>query len=557
MARSCGFVFGAAGHRSSPNRNKKAEKNARKERLGVAFRERNVFSGFLFTYIHACMYTPFRPSCKTDFAVRLHPLILTGFLALLASGCAVGPDFERPDAPGMKEYDADALPDATSSAKTEGGEAQNFAMGEDIPAEWWTLFHSDTLNALVTQALENNPDIEAADAALREANENAAAVSGQLFPEVDASFSSTREKTTGAAFGGTFPGSIYTLHNASVSVSYGIDLFGGERRAIEEAEAQAEYQDFQLKAAWLSLTANVVTAAIQEASLKAQVAATEKIIADEDKQRSLLQDQLDAGAVAKTALLAQETTLAQVRATLPPLKKQLSSVRHQLAALLGETPDKAPPSFDLANLTLPQKLPLSLPAKLVEQRPDVLAAEANLHAASAAIGVAIANRLPGITLTGNIGSDANQLDKLFTPGGGVWSLGAGVAATIFDAGTLEHKQGAADAAFDVARAQYRKTVIGAFQNVADSLRALEEDANALKSETAAWRAADNSLALTRDQYSAGAVGFVALVTAEQAEQQTRVALVQAEAQRFADTAALFQALGGGWWNKPVKEAAND
>jgi NodT family efflux transporter outer membrane factor (OMF) lipoprotein len=487
--------------------------------------------------------------------VAFRNLILTSLLAVTA--CAVGPDFERPAAPETKAYDNGILPDQTVAAKTEGGEAQAFAMGEDIPGQWWTLFHSDALNGLVTQALKNNPDIEAADAALRQANENAAAEGGYLFPTVDASFSSSRQKVPGASFGGTFPGSIYTLHNASVSISYGLDLWGGERRAVEAAEAQAEFQDFELKAAKIALTANVVTAAIQEASLRAQVAATEQIIQDEDKQRELLADQLEAGAVARTALLAQETTLAQTRATLPPLEKQLSSVRHQLSALLGETPDQAPPDFDLANLTLPQHLPLSLPVKLVDQRPDVRAAEANLHAASAEVGVTIANRLPGITLTGNIGSDASKIGSLFMPGGGVWSFGGSVAETVFDGGTLAHKQGVAEAAFDVARAQYKKTVITAFQNVADSLRAIESDAKALKSETEAWKAADNGLSLVREQYKAGAVGYVALVTAEQAEQQTKVALVQAQAQRFADTAALFQALGGGWWNKPVEEADND
>lgn len=482
------------------------------------------------------------------------------FIASLAtlSACAVGPDFERPAKPDVAAYDSTPLPPQTDSVKGDAGVAQQFAYGQDIPAAWWELFHSEPLNQLIAQALKSNPDLAAAEAALRAAGENVEAGEGVLFPSLQGDFGSSRQKIAGPSNGGRFPGSIYTLHNASVSVSYGLDLFGGTRRQIEQLEAQQEYQRFQMEAAALSLTANVVTAAVQEASLRGQIAATKKIVEEETKQRDLLQKQLDLGGISKEGLLAQEATLAQVKATLPPLEKQLDQTRHELSVLAGQFPNDAPKAiFELGSLKLPTALPVTLPAQLVEQRPDVRAAEANLHAASAAIGVASANRLPQITLSADMGSAANAIGKLFSPGGGFWSMGFGVAQTIFDAGTLAHKQGAAEAEYDVAAAQYRKVVLTAFQDVADTLRALQSDATALKAQVAAERAAADSLSLARDQFNAGAISYLSLLDSERTEQQTKLALVQAEAQRFADTAALFQALGGGWWNRNAAAAKPD
>lgn len=484
------------------------------------------------------------------FSVRLAPLLCAASLVALLVGCAVGPDFERPTAPKTSDYDSDKLPAETASVDTENGGAQSFANGKDVPAEWWALYHSEPLNKLIKQSIRANPDLAAAQAALRQAQESYAAGTGALFPTVSAGFDTTRQKTSGAAFGGSFPGFLYTLHTASVSVSYGLDLFGGTRRGIEELEAGADYQRFQLEAAYLSLTGNVVTTAVNEASLRGQIAATKKILAEEDKQLDVIQRQLDVGAINKAPLLALRATREQTRATLPPLEKQLSQTRHLLSVLIGQLPSSPPEAaFDLANLQLPQTLPLSIPSQLVEQRPDVRAAEANLHAASADIGVAIANRLPQFTLSADMGSESNNLGKLFTSGTGIWSAGFSIAQTIFDAGTLEHKQGAAEAAFDVAAAQYRKTVLAAFQDVADVLRALQSDAETLKIQIEAERVATESLAVFKQQYEAGSASYLDVLSAEQTEQQTRIATVQAEAQRLADTAALFQALGGGWWNR--------
>jgi len=470
-------------------------------------------------------------------------------LGLLA-GCAVGPDFHRPAAPDTTGYTAEPLPSETAHAEVHGGEAQRFAAGEDIPAQWWTLFHSAPLNALIERALRANPDVAAAQAALRQARENVYAGEGAFFPSVDGDLSATRERGSGASFGLKGPVSIFGVSTAAVSVSYPLDVFGGTRRQVESLEAQAEFQRFQLEATYLTLTANVATAAIQEASLRAQIAATREIIDAESQELEVLQRQLELGGAAKTAVLAQAATLAQIRATLPPLEKQLAQVRDELAALTGRFPaDEPVERFELASMELPQTLPVSLPSALVEQRPDVRASEAQLHSASAQIGVAVANMLPQLTLTGQMGATATPISSLFGPGTGIWSLGAGLVQPLFHGGELLHQKRAAEAAFDHAAAQYRSTVLAAFQNVADTLRALESDANALNAQVVSERSAADSLDLAREQFQLGAISYLSLLTAEQTYQQARIGLVQAQANRFADTAALFQALGGGWWNR--------
>jgi len=488
--------------------------------------------------------------------VRITRFLMTASCAAFLAGCAVGPDFEKPAAPDVTSYDEEGKLQ-TASADDAHGAAQSLVPGAAIRADWWALFHSAPLSAMIEEALKHNPDVEAAEASLRAAEENLAAGDGALFPSTTGSFTSDRQKSSGSANGGNFPGRIYTLHNASVSVSYGLDVFGGTRRKIEGLEAQRDYQLFELQAARLALTGNVVTTAIKEASLRGQIEATKKLIEEQAKQLDVLDKQLAVGAVTRLAVLAQKATLAQTQTTLPPLEKQLAQTRHALSALMGSLPTHAPKeTFDLASLHLPEKLPLTLPSQLVAQRPDIRAAEENLHAASAAIGVAEAARLPQFTLSASIGSVANQVGKLFSPGGGIWSLAGGVTESIFDAGTLAHKQGAAEADYDASAALYRKTVIAAFQDVADTLRALESDADALKAQSEAERAAADSLKLSRNQFDAGAISYLDMLNAEQTEQRARIALVQAEAQRYADTAALFQALGGGWnAPPPVAEKA--
>lgn len=480
---------------------------------------------------------------------------LTALLVL--SACAVGPDFERPVTAAGAEFDSTALPETTNSTDDEHGNAQRFSKYKDIPAEWWQVFKSESLNTLIRQSLKANPDLEAAKAALRQAQENTLAQTGALLPTFGVEYDTNRQQTTGAAAGGAFPGTLFTLHRARVNVSYGIDLWGGTRRAVEELDATSDYQRFQLEAAYLSLTSNVVTTAVQEASLRGQIAATKQVLEQEDRQIKLTQSQLDLGAITKAPLLALQTTREQTRATLPGLEHELAKTRHLLSVLVGELPSSAPQAtFTLDQIKLPEDLPVTIPSQLVDQRPDVRAAEANLHAASAAIGVAVANRLPQLNITGNIGSQANLMDNLFKSGTGIWSLGLALTQTFFDGGTLAHRQGAAEAAYDQAAAQYRKTVLGAFQDVADVLHALQSDADELKNRVEAQRVAAASLALFKQQYEAGSASYLDVLSAEQAEAQTKIALVQAKAQRLADTAALFQALGGGWWNRTTDISDN-
>jgi NodT family efflux transporter outer membrane factor (OMF) lipoprotein len=479
--------------------------------------------------------------------------LVTRVVLLLLAGCAVGPDFERPAAPDVPGYTSAPLAQQTASADVKGGDTQRFLQGLDIPGQWWTLFHSEALNTLIEQALKNNPTLPAAEAALRQAWETVYAEQGAFFPTVAASFSPSRNKTaTGAVTPVAASGSaFYSLYTGQVTVSYMPDVFGGTRRQVESLAATAEFQQFQLEAAYLTLTSNVVAAAVQEASLRGQIAATEEIIKIQTDSRDILQKQLALGQVAGADVAAVEATLAQAQAALPPLQKQLAIQRDLLTALIGRLPSQEPAEkFELASLQLPQDLPVSLPSKLVDQRPDVRSAEAQMHAASAQIGVAIAAQLPQFTLTANAGTQSNLLSQFITtPGTAFWTVAGNVAQTVFDAGTLLHKKRAADAAFDAAAETYRSTVIAAFQNVADSLHALQSDAETLKATYAAERAAFKSLEIARLQLQLGAIGYLGLLTAENTYDTALLALVQAQAARYADTAALFQALGGGWWNR--------
>jgi NodT family efflux transporter outer membrane factor (OMF) lipoprotein len=469
-------------------------------------------------------------------------------LALLA-GCAVGPDFTAPKAPDVDRYTPETLAPETGSAPVKEGAAQRFVLDKDIPVGWWKVYRSEALDRLVDEALQRSPTLDAAKASLRQAQANLYATEGGLYPSLTGNVSATREKISGASFG--FPGlnSIFSVGTAQLNVSYALDVFGGTRRGIEASAAQADYQRFQLAAAYVSLTSNVVAAAVQEASLRAQIAANQQIVTIEADELKVLRQQLQLGGVAGGAVLAQEATLAQARAALPPLQKQLAQSRNQLATLAGRFPSEdVGATFELKQLTLPADLPLSLPSKLVAQRPDVRAAEATLHQTSAEIGVAVANELPQISLTGSFGNTGTPAGSLLNPGTGIWSIGGSLAQTIFDGGTLWYKRKAAVAAFDAAAAQYRGTVLQAFQDVANALRALQSDADALIADVAAEQAASKSLDLSQEQYRDGAIPYTTLLQAEQTLQQARVSLAQAEAARFADTAALFQALGGGWWN---------
>jgi NodT family efflux transporter outer membrane factor (OMF) lipoprotein len=471
-------------------------------------------------------------------------------MVLAIGGCAVGPDFHHPAAPTDTGYTPEPLATQTAAVKTRGGEMQRFVPAQDIPGEWWTLFHSQPLNHLIEQSLHANPDLDAAQAALREAQENVRAEQGTLFPQANVSLQAERQNLSGATFGEPNVHSTFSLVTPSLNISYAPDVFGGVRREIESLQAQAEYQRFQVEAAYLTLTSNVVVAAVQEASLRGQIAATQDIIRDQTQELNLVRQRFTLGGASQADVLQQEAQLQQTRATLPPLQKSLAQTRDQLTALAGQLPaHQVAETFDLNSMRLPDDLPVSLPSQLVEQRPDIAAAEAQLHAASAEIGVATANQLPQFTISAALGTAASSFTNMFAPGTGTWSIAGGIAQTLFDAGTLLHKKRAAVAAFEQTAAQYRSTVIRACQNVADTLRALQSDADAMVAQANAERAAAASLELARRQYQLGAIDYLTLLNAQRTWQQARISLVQAEANRYADTAALFQALGGGWWHR--------
>ena len=472
-------------------------------------------------------------------------LVLLAGLAL--TGCAVGPDYHRPDVPAVQRYTAQPLPSATAAAKTSDGDAQRFMQGRDVPARWWTTFDNAELTRRVDMALRHSPSIASAQAALRQAQEDARAAGAVSFPSVDAGAGVTRQKQSGAAFGGAFTFAPLTVYNASVSVSYGIDLFGGTRRGIEAQAALADVQRAQTDATYLTLAANVVTASLQEASLREQLRATGEILDSQRKSLHIAEQQQQIGAKSLSDTLAVRTQLASTEASLPPLRARLAATRNQLATYLGTTPAQLELSpLRLDAITLPQDIPVSLPSTLVEQRPDIRAASAQLHAATAQVGVATAAMLPQISLSGSGGSQSLHAGELFSAGTRAWSLGLGLTQPLFHGGELLHKKRAARAGLDKALADWQQTVLVAFQNVADALQALEFDAQGLAAQVGAENAASQQLGLTRQQYQVGATGYLNLLDAERSYQQARIALIQARAARLADTAALYAALGGGW-----------
>jgi NodT family efflux transporter outer membrane factor (OMF) lipoprotein len=473
--------------------------------------------------------------------------------ALMASltACAVGPNFKRPAPPAATDYgSASATRTAASNAAV--GETQRFVAGMDIPEQWWTLFRSPTLNRLVEQALRGNPNVDAAQAALRQAHELYLAQRTSFFPNLQGSFNADRSQFPANTLTSptVAPSSTYTLYTTQLTLSYAPDIFGATRRQVEIAKAQADSARFQLEATYLTLSSNVVVTAIQEASLRGQISATERLLQLEHQLTGFVQQQRLLGTAGVLELLAQQSLEAQTAQTLPPLQKQLGQTRDALTALLGQLPSAEPPeTFHLDELSLPTDLPVSLPSKLVEQRPDVRLAEENMHMASAAVGVATANLLPQFAISADLGTSALSLGKLFTPYTEFWDAGASLTQTLFDAGALIHKRRAAYAALDQAGAQYRAAVVLACQNVADTLRALQADADALKASAETERAARKTLDLAQKQRELGTIALVAVLNAEQAYNTAVLSSVQAQANRYADTAALFQALGGGWWNR--------
>jgi NodT family efflux transporter outer membrane factor (OMF) lipoprotein len=432
------------------------------------------------------------------------------------------------------------------------GGQQVFDPAADIPGEWWTVFQSPALNQLITQALAANPTLAAAQASLRVARENLLAQEGSFYPQIDLALNASKNQTSTASLSPASASGkpFYSLYTGQLNISYTPDLFGLNRRTAESLAAEAENQQYELEAAYLTLTSNVVGVAVQEASTRAQIKLWQHTVQTATTLEGIVQKQYAVGEVSQQVLVQQQTAIAQAQAMLPPLTSQLAIQKNAMRALTGAFPTEAlSPDFDLTALQLPRTLPVSLPSKLVAQRPDILAASAAMHAASARVGVAIANRLPQFPLTAQFGTSPNAIENAFTPYNQFFSVVAGLTQPIFEGGTLLHRQRAAQAQFDVAAAQYRQTVLSAFQNVADVLRALQSDADELQAAETAERAAVTSLGIAQEELQVGEISNLAVLNALQSYQSVQLALVQAQTARLNDTAALFEALGGGWWNR--------
>lgn len=488
--------------------------------------------------------------------IRTRLLSATALLAL-TSACAVGPDFVAPAAPEGKSLVQGELPQKTAASDSPLGASQALNVGESVNAEWWKMFNSEPLNALIKQALDTNPDVLAAKAALTQTREALYSERGALLPSVDGSLSATRKLNNPAAAGqNSLRPSIFNLYNASVEVSYAVDIFGATRRELEVLRSEVDAQRFELEATYLTLTANIVNAAIQEASLREQIKEIKDIISIQREQADLLEKQFALGAIPKSNLLEQQALVAQTETNLPPLEKQLAQKRHMLAVLAGKLPSEGiEQTFNLDSLHMPENLPVSLPSQLTQQRPDIRAAEALLHAATAEVGIATAAMLPRISLSGGYGVSSNEFHSTFTPDTLAWNLGGNLLQPIFHGGELLHAKRGKEAAFEKAKAQYQGVVLQAFQNVADVLRALQYDADALAAQVKAEKAASDSFALSREQYGAGAIAYTQMLDAQRTWQQTRIGLVQAEAARLTDSVALYQALGGGWHQEKSETAS--
>jgi NodT family efflux transporter outer membrane factor (OMF) lipoprotein len=487
-------------------------------------------------------------------------LALSLLLVAGLAGCAVGPDFKPPASPKDQTYlSGTATAETVAVPDVLGGEVQRFVTDLDIPAQWWQVYQSKPLNDLIERSLKANPDIQTAIQSLKAAQETAKATRAALFPTLTATGSGTHNQQSAALSPATSDGNpVFGLFTGLLNISYLLDIWGGTRRAAESAEAQAEAQCFLLEAAYLTLSSNVVVAAVTESSLRGQIAATERTIDIQRETLALLRRRLEIGQTSRADVATQETSLAQAEATLPPLRNQLSQQRHLLAQLTGQTTAHVPDeTFELSQLALPQDLPVTLPSRMVEQRPDIRSAEANVHSAAATVGLQTAALLPQFTFGLTYGSTATSFDTLFSDVlGPTVSVGLSISQTLLDGGANLAKRRAAIAAWEQAKSQYRSAVLTAFRNVADTMRALEFDALTLKAAANAERAAKLSLEITQRRMAAGDAGILEILNAQLTYQTTLMARLQAQASRYSDTAALFQSLGGGWWNRDAQGNPN-
>ncbi|HZL58566.1 MAG TPA: efflux transporter outer membrane subunit [Stellaceae bacterium] len=469
-------------------------------------------------------------------------------LSALLAGCTVGPDFAPPPA----TPDAGYRPGGAADLATPPGvPAQHLAFGDEAAGDWWTMFRSPALNAVLQDAVAQNRDLAAARSSLDAAHEVVNEARGGLFPQIDLAGTAERQKLNFAAFGLKQPPETFNIFSIGPTVSYSLDPFGKNRRLVEERAAQAEVQNYQTAAIYLSLTGNTVSDALLVASLRAQIKTTEDIIRDDENTLDLARKAVQGGAATQMDVETARSQLATDRTLLPPLRQQLSVARHALSVLVGKSPAEwSPPDFTLDSLTLPARVPVSLPSELVHRRPDILASEAELHAASAAIGVATAQLYPNITLTGGIEQIATGTGALLTAGNNAWNIAGGLTLPLFHGGALEAQKRGAEDNFNAALASYQQTVLVSFAQVADTLDALQHDTEYLNETRQSVEAAGRSLELTRRAYQAGDLALLPVLDASRVSQRARIAYIRAQAQRYLDTAQLFLAMGGGWWERP-------
>ena len=483
--------------------------------------------------------------------ISYRPLLKIIFLSVAAtlslSGCMVGPDYHEQPKPKTKKYTKLPVPNKTvsTSGKANAGKSQQFVNGKSIEGDWWRIFHSQQINDLVAMGLKNNQDLAAAKAALREANDTLyAEAGGLLIPHVDMSGVAQNTQMSGLIYGVNNPTTAFSVYNINFQASYLLDVWGASRRQVEAFAAQADYKRYEMLGTYLTLTTNIVTTSVMISSLEAQIKATQNLIAEQSQVLDITKKQLAAGGVS--------VENAQTQATLPPLQKTLAQEQHALSVLVGkQTSDQAPLRLLLNNITLPKNLPVSLPSSMITQRPDIQASEALLHAASAQVGVATANLLPQITLSAAAGWLSTSTVNFFSNANQTWNYGVALMQPLFHGGQLIMQRKAAIEALNEARAQYEQTVLMAFKNVADALRAIQYDADEFNKQSRAEKSAYQTFYLIKKQFAVGGQNYLSVLQAEEKYQQIVLSVVKAQSARYSDTAALYQSLGGGWWNNDI------
>ena len=468
-------------------------------------------------------------------------------IVVMFGGCAVGPNFVRPAPPDTDRYTRELQSEATVSAN---GQAQHFKPSDTLIADWWKLFESAELNATVNKAIANNPTLQASEASLASSQDNMRAGYGVFFPQIQAGLGASRQRSSSLQQGSQTSGRIFNLVTLSSTISYAIDVFGGARRSVESLRAQADFQRYENVAAYLILSSNVVNTSIARAAYYEEICTTKQLIKLEKQQLRLTQAQVRAGTSPYVNILSIESLIAANQALLAPLEQNLSQAEHLLATLEGEFPSKADlPEINLNKFSLPIDLPVSLPSDLVNQRPDILAAEAQMHVASAKIGVATALMFPSFSLNGTYGAAGSSFGNLSSANSRFWSIGPSVTTPVFQGTSLWFVRRAAIDAYHLSQANYRQAVLGAFEQVADSLKALEHDAEALQAQVEAQRATGEAVNLLQVNYRTGMAAYLDVLTADVQFHEATIAYLQAVAQRLQDTVVLFVALGGGWWNE--------